>query len=48
MKISKMQKGIKYINFEIFLFQNYRNLFRGSLLKRGRKIWASNFVLKVL
>lgn len=43
-----MQKGMKCINFEIFLFQNYRNLFRGSLLKCGRKIWASNFVLKVL
>jgi hypothetical protein len=48
MKLRKMQKGMKCINFEIFLFQNYRNLFRGSLLKCGRKIWASNFVLKVL
>lgn len=39
-----LSKGYKY---EVFLLHLYRNCFLGYFIKRGRKIWAANFVLKV-
>jgi ribosomal protein S7 len=33
--------------YNIFLLNLYKNCFLGYFIKRGRKIWASNFVLKV-
>jgi ribosomal protein S7 len=37
-------KGYKY---DIFLLNLYKNCFLGYFIKRGRKIWGANFVLKV-
>jgi len=39
-----LPKGYKY---DVFLLNLYKNYFLGYFLKRGRKIWAINFVLKV-
>jgi ribosomal protein S7 len=37
-------KGYKH---DVFLLNLYKNYFLGYFIKRGRKLWATNFVLKV-
>ncbi len=39
-----LPKGYKH---DVYLLNLYKKYFLGYFIKRGRKIWAANFVLKV-
>ena len=43
----KVQQRKTYFELLPFLFYKYQRLFFGSLIWRGRKIWAYNFLLNL-